>query len=311
MPDETLTTIRGRTNQRRLWARAMKYCSIFWATSKSAMTPSFSGRMATIVPGVRPSMALASWPTASTELSAWRRETMEGSFSTMPSPWTKTSVLAVPRSTARSRENIPPNLANIITSPLGRIDPRSETSPTSRTPPAEVESATSARAGLVCARRAGPCGPPRGREGVASGGEERELLGLGPRGAWSRSAIGQSSGGAQPSDELKRRLGLAPGQVGAVREEPLVALAFLGPVAGQMLEKVLARARAQVHHVGPEMEGARLARGAHHGSQLFGTVGDAGEDGRHAHASPDAGRGERAQGSKPLVGMGRAGLGAT
>jgi peptidyl-prolyl cis-trans isomerase D len=34
--------------------------------SKSAMTPSFSGRMATMLPGVRPSISLASAPTAST-----------------------------------------------------------------------------------------------------------------------------------------------------------------------------------------------------------------------------------------------------
>ncbi len=58
MPEETLTTTRGRTNQRRLWARAMKYCSIFWATSKSAMTPSLSGRMATMVPGRAPEHGL-------------------------------------------------------------------------------------------------------------------------------------------------------------------------------------------------------------------------------------------------------------
>ena len=36
--------------------------------SKSAMTPSFMGRMATMFPGVRPSIILASRPTASTLL---------------------------------------------------------------------------------------------------------------------------------------------------------------------------------------------------------------------------------------------------
>ena len=35
-------------------------------TSKSAITPSFSGRIAEIVPGVRPSIRLASTPTACT-----------------------------------------------------------------------------------------------------------------------------------------------------------------------------------------------------------------------------------------------------
>ena len=42
----------------------MKWRSISSVTSKSAMTPSFSGRIAEIVPGVRPSIRLASMPTA-------------------------------------------------------------------------------------------------------------------------------------------------------------------------------------------------------------------------------------------------------
>ena len=37
-------------------------------TLKSAMTPSFIGLMATMLPGVRPSISLASLPTASTSL---------------------------------------------------------------------------------------------------------------------------------------------------------------------------------------------------------------------------------------------------
>ena len=40
----------------------MKWRSISSVTSKSAITPSFSGRIAWIVPGVRPSMRLASMP---------------------------------------------------------------------------------------------------------------------------------------------------------------------------------------------------------------------------------------------------------
>ena len=52
------------------------------------MTPSLSGRIAVILPGVRPSMALASCPTARTEWSAWWIATMEGSFMTIPSPRT-------------------------------------------------------------------------------------------------------------------------------------------------------------------------------------------------------------------------------
>ena len=42
----------------------MKWRSISSVTSKSAITPSFSGRIAEIVPGVRPSIRLASIPTA-------------------------------------------------------------------------------------------------------------------------------------------------------------------------------------------------------------------------------------------------------
>ncbi len=58
-------TTRGRTQPLRLCALRMKYVSICSVTSKSAMTPSFIGRMATMLPGVRPSISLASLPTAS------------------------------------------------------------------------------------------------------------------------------------------------------------------------------------------------------------------------------------------------------
>jgi hypothetical protein len=42
----------------------MKCLNISSVTSKSAITPSFKGLIAWIVPGVRPSMRLASIPTA-------------------------------------------------------------------------------------------------------------------------------------------------------------------------------------------------------------------------------------------------------
>ena len=73
-------------------------------TLKSAMTPSFMGRMATMLPGVRPSISLASLPTASTSPVFLLMATMEGSLTTMPLPLAYTSVLAVPRSMARSDE---------------------------------------------------------------------------------------------------------------------------------------------------------------------------------------------------------------
>src|SRR5207342_2576832 len=75
-------------------------------TLKSAITPSFMGLMATMLPGVRPSISLASLPTASTSPVFLLIATMEGSFTTMPLPRAYTSVLAVPRSMARSLEKM-------------------------------------------------------------------------------------------------------------------------------------------------------------------------------------------------------------
>jgi len=74
------------------------------------MTPSFIGRMATMLPGVRPSISFASLPTASTRLGPLElacTATTDGSLATMPRPRTKVSVVAVPRSIARSFENMP------------------------------------------------------------------------------------------------------------------------------------------------------------------------------------------------------------
>ena len=70
------------------------------------MTPSFMGLMATMLPGVRPSISLASLPTASTSPVFLFNATIEGSLTTMPLPRAYTSVLAVPRSIARSLENM-------------------------------------------------------------------------------------------------------------------------------------------------------------------------------------------------------------
>src|SRR5881409_4501108 len=52
--------------QRFWWTFWMKWRSICSVTSKSAITPSLSGRIAWIVPGVRPSIRFASSPTACT-----------------------------------------------------------------------------------------------------------------------------------------------------------------------------------------------------------------------------------------------------
>ena len=56
--------------------------------SKSAMTPSLSGRIATMLPGVRPIIFLASAPTARMPPVFWLIATTEGSLSTMPRPRT-------------------------------------------------------------------------------------------------------------------------------------------------------------------------------------------------------------------------------
>src|SRR5713101_8277720 len=69
------------------------------------MTPSFIGRMAMMLAGVRPSISFASLPTASTRPVLWLTAMIDGSHSTMPLPLAYTSVVAVPRSMARSFEN--------------------------------------------------------------------------------------------------------------------------------------------------------------------------------------------------------------
>ena len=73
--------------------------------------------MAEIVPGVRPSMRLASIPTACTSPLRESIATTDGSESTIPRPRTYTSVLAVPRSTAMSR---PPKPVRYEKKPMGR-----------------------------------------------------------------------------------------------------------------------------------------------------------------------------------------------
>src|SRR5215469_12585628 len=82
----------------------MKYVSIFSVTLKSAITPSFIGLIATTFPGVRPSISLASRPTATTSPLFLLIATIDGSLTTIPFVRAKTSVSAVPRSIAKSDE---------------------------------------------------------------------------------------------------------------------------------------------------------------------------------------------------------------
>ena len=64
----------------------MKYFSIISVTSKSAITPSFMGFIATMSPGVRPNISFASRPTAKIRLLVLSIATIEGSFTTIPRP---------------------------------------------------------------------------------------------------------------------------------------------------------------------------------------------------------------------------------
>ena len=119
----------------------MKWRSICSVTSKSAMTPSFSGRIAEIEPGVRPSIRFASTPTACTSPVRWSIATTDGSERTIPRPRTYTSVFAVPRSTAMSR---PPKPVIERKRPIGRLS----------VPPTGF-AAIFGRAGLYGMRRSG------------------------------------------------------------------------------------------------------------------------------------------------------------
>ena len=105
-PEGMHTTMRGRLRVLDFSAFLMKYFSMAAVTSKSAMTPSFKGRTATMEPGVRPSISLACLPTASTSSVRTSTATTEGSRITMPLPRINTSVFAVPKSMPMSLENI-------------------------------------------------------------------------------------------------------------------------------------------------------------------------------------------------------------
>ena len=93
-PHGTQMMMRGEGEKRRESCTFLMNClSICSVTVKSAITPSFIGRMAVMLPGVLPSIILASLPTAWMVFFAlgpppWRIATTEGSSSTMPLPRT-------------------------------------------------------------------------------------------------------------------------------------------------------------------------------------------------------------------------------
>ncbi len=102
-PEGTETTTLGLNKPRRFWAPLIKWLNMARVISKLAIAPSFMGRVATMLPGVRPTISLALLPTAKTSpLSLWMATT-DGSCRTRPLPLWKTSVLAVPKSIPKSR----------------------------------------------------------------------------------------------------------------------------------------------------------------------------------------------------------------
>jgi len=93
-PDGTQMMMRGLGESRResctLRMNCFNICSV---TVKSAMTPSFIGRMTVMAPGALPSISLALWPTAWIVLRAFgppsmRMATTDGSSRTIPLPRT-------------------------------------------------------------------------------------------------------------------------------------------------------------------------------------------------------------------------------
>ena len=83
-----------------------KKFSIISVTSKSAITPSFKGRIANTLPGVLPSISFASWPAARHFFVSASIATTLGSSITIPSPFTYINKFAVPKSIPTSFENI-------------------------------------------------------------------------------------------------------------------------------------------------------------------------------------------------------------
>ena len=85
MPEGAHITTRERA-KRRACTRRMKYRSICSVTSRSAITPCRSGRIAEIVAGVRPIILRAASPTACTAPVCESIATTEGSETTIPRP---------------------------------------------------------------------------------------------------------------------------------------------------------------------------------------------------------------------------------
>ena len=105
-PEGIQMTTRGREKKLFPMALWINSVSMLVVTSKSAITPSFSGRTVTMEPGVRPMTSLASWPTHFTLSDLVSTATTLGSLMMMPLPFMYTRVFAVPKSMPISFENI-------------------------------------------------------------------------------------------------------------------------------------------------------------------------------------------------------------
>ena len=105
-PEGTLMTTRVLENMERLSERKIKLWSISAVISKSAMTPFFSGRTATMEPGVRPIICLAWVPVATTRLVFTSTATTLGSRTIMRPLRSQIMVVAVPKSIPISLDKI-------------------------------------------------------------------------------------------------------------------------------------------------------------------------------------------------------------
>ena len=88
MPLGTQMTIRGFAKYRRRCTDRMNHRSICSVASKSAITPSLSGRIASMLSGVRPIIRFASCPTARISPVVVLIATTLGSSSSTPLPRT-------------------------------------------------------------------------------------------------------------------------------------------------------------------------------------------------------------------------------
>src|SRR5438445_469812 len=116
---------------------------------------------------------------------------------------------------------------------------------------------------------------------------QRQLDGLGWRLEPDPAPVADSVVAAKLRDGRANVFRLLGREVGAIRVEALVALQLLGPVAGEVRQKVLAGAGLQIEEVRPYARRAGLSGGTYHLGQLLGPVGEAGEDRRHTDAGLD------------------------